>query len=197
MHRNPFRPAPLGLAAVAVLALAGCVGSIDTSGAERVDGQPTTINARELAATAEGIVAEQGFTVDIDCGTDDVPFEVGTSLECSGFDEASETSGTYTVTITSVEGDVYGLDVVGSEADPTPPVDSAFETAAAFADLTAQAISDALGETPLVDCGADDVEIFVGQEVRCAYESSAASGFVIATVTEFDGSTYAIEVVEE
>ncbi len=197
MTRTSLRFAPVGLAAGAVLMLTGCIGSIDTSGAERVDGARTTINAEELAVTAEGIVAEQGFTVDIDCGTEDVPFVVGTSLECAGFDEASETSGTYTVTITSIDGDVYGLDVVGSEAQPTPPAGAAFETASAFADLTAQAIADALGETPLVDCGTDDIEIFAGQEVRCAYESSTTSGFVIATVTEFDGSTYAIEVVEE
>lgn len=186
------------LLAASLLLLTGCGGSIDTSGAERVDGgAPTTINAAELAVAAEGVVAEQGFTVDIDCGTDDVPFVVGTSLECSAFDAESETSGTYTVTISSIDGSDYVLEVVGSEAAPTPPAESAFETAEAFAGLAADALSGPLGETPVVDCGTDDIEIFTGQEVRCAYEASSASGIVIATVTSFDGSFYEISVVEE
>lgn len=196
MHPTSFRSAAVGLGTVAVLALAGCVGSIDTSGAERVDGSDT-IPAADLALAAEGIVLEQGFTVDIDCGTGTVPFEVGATVECSGVDAATGESGGYTITISEISGSDYRIEVVGSAAEPEAPVESAFETAAAFADLTAQAISDALGEMPLVDCGTDDIEIFVGQEVRCAYETSAVSGFVIATVTEFDGSTYAIEVIEE
>ncbi|WP_439565979.1 hypothetical protein [Microcella sp.] len=189
-----FAPALLA----ASLLLSGCAGSIDTSGAVRVDdGAPTTINAAELAIAAEGVVAEQGFTVDIDCGADDVPFVVGTSLECAAFDEATETSGAYTVTISSIDGTDYVLDVVGSEVAPTPPAESAFETAAAFAGLTADALSGPLGETPVVDCGTADIEIFTGQEVRCAYEASSGSGIVIATVTSFDGSFYEISVVEE
>lgn len=184
--------------AASLLLLSGCVGDIDTSGAERVDdGAPATINAADLALTAEGVVAEQGFDVDIDCGTDDVAFAVGTSLECSAFDEASETSGAYTVTISSIDGSNYVLDVVGSDAEPTPAAESAFETAEAFAGLTADALSGPLGETPVVDCGTDDIEIFAGQEVRCAYETSSASGFVTSTVTSFDGAFYEISVVEE
>ena len=200
MHRTSFRLVPVGLAAAAVLALAGCAGSIDTSGAERVDG---TIPAADLALAAEGVVLEQGFTVDIDCGTGTVPFEVGAAVECTGVEESSGATGGYTVTITEIEGSDYRIEVVGSEAEPTEPTEpsepteSALESASAFADLTAQAITDSLGEVPLVNCGEEDIEIFVGQEVRCAYETSAGSGFVIATVTEFDGSSYAIEVVEE
>lgn len=194
MLPTSLRLAPAGLAAAAVLALTGCVGSIDTSGAERVDG---TIPAADLALAAEGVVLEQGFTVDIDCGTGTVPFEVGATVECTGVDAASGESGGYTITISEISGSDYRIEVVGSAAEPDAPADSAFESAAAFADLTAQAITDALGETPLVDCGAEDIEIFVGQEVRCAYESSSTSGFVIATVTEFDGNSYAIEVAEE
>lgn len=197
MSRLRYGSPLVGLAALTAVALSGCVGGIDTTDAVRVDESVSTINAEELALTAEGIVLEQGFTVDIDCGTDDVPFEVGTTLDCSAFDEVSETSGSYTVTIVSIDGTDYELEVVGSDAQPTPPAGSAVETAAAFADLTAEAISASLGETPVVDCGADDIEIFVGQEVRCSYESSSSSGFVISTVTQFDGATYAIEVREE
>lgn len=186
-----------GLLVLSALLLSGCVSDIDLSGAERVDdGAPTTINAADLALAAEGVVAEQGFTVDIDCGADDVPFDVGTSIECDAFDEVSETSGAYTVTISSIDGTEYVLDVVGSESTPTPPA-TALETAEAFAGLTADALSGPLGETPVVDCGTVDIEIFEGQEVRCAYETSSGSGFVISTVTSFDGSTYEISVVEE
>lgn len=184
----------------AVLLVSACTGPIDTSGAERVDNDaPTTINAADLAQAAEGVVAEQGFTVDIDCGTDDVPFAVGTSLECDAFDEVSETSGAYSVTISSIDGTDYVLDVVGSESQPTPgpEPEPALETADAFAGLTADALSNALGETPVVDCGTADIEIFMGQEVRCAYTTSSATGFVISTVTSYDGSFYEISVAEE
>jgi hypothetical protein len=177
---------------VGVLVLSGCFGTIDVSDAQRVDG-PTTINASELAATAEAFVLEQGFTVEIDCGSDDVAFAVGTTLECSGLDPATGATGGYTVTITSVDGADYSLNVVGSEAATG---DVVFETAAAFAALTAQAITESLGEAPIVDCGADDIEIFVGQEVGCTYETSTAAGFVIATVTSLEGTTYGISVVE-
>lgn len=175
-----------------VLLLSGCFGTIDVSDAERVDA-PTTINAAELATTAESVVLEQGFTVEIDCGSEDLPFAVGTTLDCNGLDPATGATGVYTLTISSIDGSNYVLDVVGSEASTGDPV---FETAAAFADLTAQAITESLGETPIVDCGADDIEIFVGQEVGCTYETSTAAGFVVATVTSLEGTTYAIEVVE-
>ncbi len=193
-----FRALVPGTILASLLLLSGCVGSIDTSGAVRVDDDvPTTINAADLALVAEGVVAEQGFTVDIDCGSDDVPFVVGTSLECDAFDEVSETSGAYTVTISSIDGTDYVLDVVGSERTPTPAAESALENAEAFAGLTADALSGPLGETPVVDCGTADIEIFAGQEVRCAYETSSGNGFVISTVTSFDGAFYEISVVEE
>ncbi|UTT61938.1 hypothetical protein [Microcella humidisoli] len=183
-------------AAAALLLLAGCAAPIDTSNAERVDGA-VTVPASDLALAAEGVVLEQGFTVEIDCGSADVPLEVGASVECSAFDPATESTGGYVVTITAVDGTDYEIEVVGSEATPQPAPESALESAQAFADLTAQAITDSLGEAPFVDCGTDDIEIFEGQDVRCAYETSSASGFVVATVTSFDGSFYEISVVEE
>lgn len=184
--------------AVAIsMALAGCVGSVDTSDAIRVDDTvPSTINAADLAITAEGVVFEQGFTVDIMCGSDEVPFVVGTTIECDAFDEVSETSGAYTLTISSINGTDYVLDVVGSERTPTPPA-AALESAEAFASLTAEAITASLGETPVVDCGTADIEIFEGQEVRCSYTTSVGTGFVISTVTSFDGVFYEISVAEE
>ncbi len=185
------RLAPLVLGS-AVLVLAGCSFSVDLSDID--DGTPTTISAAELASTAEGVVLEQGFTVEIDCGADEVPLAVGTSLECSGLDPATGATGTYTLTITSVDGADYVLNVSGSEA---PSADAVFETGPAFAELTAQAITASLGEAPFVDCGADDIELFVGQEVRCAYETSTASGFVLSTVTSLDGVVYEISVIEE
>lgn len=187
---------PIALGASAFI-LSACSGPIDTSNAERVDVAPDTINAAELAGVAEGIVLEQGFAIEIDCGSDDVPFVVGTSIECAAFDPASETSGAYTVTIDSIDGTDYVLNVVGSESTPAPEPASALETASAFASLTADAITDSLGEAPVVDCGSADIEIFTGQEVRCSYTTSSATGFVLATVTSFDGSFYEISVVEE
>jgi len=80
---------------------------------------------------------------------------------------------------------------------PTPQPGSALESADAFAGLTADALSNSLGETPVVDCGTADIEIFTGQEVRCGYTTSNATGFVISTVTSFDGSFYEISVAEE
>lgn len=191
---NRSAAAVLG-AGASLLLLSGCVGEIDTSGAVRVDDDaPATISAAELATTAEGVVLEQGFVVEIDCGTDEVPLAVGTTLECAALDPASGATGSYTLEITSVDGTDYLLTVTGSEALAGDPV---FESGAAFADLTAQAITASLGEAPVVDCGPDDIEIFVGQEVRCAYSTSSANGFVISTVTSLEGTLYEISVAEE
>lgn len=179
--------------AVSVLLLSGCSGLIDLA---LDDGSPTTINATELAAAAEGVVLDQGFTVEIDCGADDVPLAVGTTVECSALDPATGDTGGYTVTITSVDGSDYQIEVVGSEAGD-PNGEAVFEPASAFADLTAQAITESLGETPVVDCGSEDIELFVGNEVLCSYSTSTASGYVVSTITAFDGEFYEISVVEE
>ncbi len=183
------------VAVPAVLLLSGCSATIDLSDPVLAnDGAPTTISASELASTAERVILEQGFAAEVDCGTETVPLVVGTSLECAGLDPATGATGTYILTITSVEGSDYVLNVTGSEA---PSTDAVFESGAAFADLTAQAISSWFGEAPAVDCGADDIELFEGQEVLCAYQTSTASGYVVSTVSSFDGSRYEISVVEE
>ena len=77
---------------------------------------------------------------------------------------------------------------------PVPPGPHASPAANA---RSAEAITSSLGERPVVDCGTEDIEIFLGQEVRCYYETSANAAFIIVTVTEFDGTSYAIEVREE
>lgn len=182
---------PVVVVASSVLLLSGCFGPLDVS---VDDGAPTTVSAAELASTAEDVVLGQGFTVEIDCGSDAVPLAVGTSLECSGLDAATGATGTYTLTITSVDGADYVLSVVGSEV---PAGDAVFEPATVFAQLTAQAVTDFFGEEPIVDCGTDDIEIFVGQEVRCAYSTSTASGFVISTITSLEGTVYEFSVTEE
>lgn len=201
-ERPTMRIRQLAPAAVAVvgLVLAGCSSPIDTSDAVRVDDPaPTTISGLDLALAAEGVVAEQGFDVVIDCGTDDVPLEVGTSVECAGVDTASGAEGSYTVTIVAVDGADYEIEVVGSEAQPAEPSEpaSAFESAANFAGLVASLVTEQTGEEATVDCGTADIEIFVGQEVRCGYETASFMGTLIATVTEFDGSNYSISVVDE
>lgn len=195
MTRLPIRPALISLGAAALL-LSGCT-AVDTSGAVRVDDGPATLTAAEVAAAAEGVVAEQGFTVEIDCGTDDIPFEVGTVVECAGVDPATGETGTYTVTITSIDGTDYGIEVVGSAAPgPTEPA-SAIEAIDAFTGFVVDTLTPSLGEQPVVDCGTEDIEIFLGQEVRCSYETSSNSAFIVVTVSDFDGLSYGIEIVEE
>ncbi|UYN84643.1 MAG: hypothetical protein KIT89_05590 [Microcella sp.] len=183
----------IATSAVSVLLLSGCSGLIDLA---VDDGAPTTINAAQLAAAAEGVVLDQGFTVQIDCGSADVPLTVGTSVECSALDPATGDTGGYTVTITSVQGSDYEIEVVGSEVRD-PSAEAVFEPASAFADLTAQAITDSLGETPVVDCGTEDIELFAGNQVLCSYSTSTTSGYVVSTITSFDGEFYEISVVEE
>lgn len=191
---------PVLLVSLSAASLAACSSGIDTSGAVRVDdAAPTTITGQELAIAAEGVVAEQGFDVVIDCGADDIPLEAGTVVECAGVDTASGAEGSYTVTITSVDGAEYSIEVVGSEAAPNEPTspEPALESAQAFAELVASVVADQAGEDAVVDCGADDIEIFVGQEVRCGYETASYLGVAIATVTAFDGANYEISVVDE
>lgn len=194
MNRPLPRIVLVSTGAALALSLSGCFGSINTDGAVPVDpGAPTTIAASELAGVAEGIVLEQGFTVEIDCGSGDVPFEVGASIECAGVDPATGESGTYTLTISSIDGTDYVLDVAGSGSEP----EAAIEPIDVFTQFVVDTLTPSLGEQPVVDCGTDDIEIFQGQEVRCYYETSGNAAFIIVTVSEFDGQSYGIEIVEE
>jgi len=189
--------AGLGGAALA-LSLTGCFGSIDTTGAVPVEETPSTIPAFELALDAERIVEEQGVLVTMDCGDGDIPFVVGTTVECSAFDSSISESRSYTVTITSIDGARYSLDVVGPAAEPSPSEPaSAIEPIDAFTAFVVDTLTPVLGEQPLVDCGTEDIEIFIGQEVRCSYETSDNSAFIIVTVSLFDGESYGIDIVEE
>lgn len=201
MARPSLRSSLITTLAVGALALAGCVGGIDTSGAVRVDTEaPTTLPVSELAVAAEGVLLEQGFTVDIDCGPGEVPFEIGTSVECTGFEPSSGDSGGFTVTITSIEGTDYQVEVVGSEAggsDDGGTDQSTVEPIDAFTGFVVDVLTPSLGEVPVVDCGSDDVEIFAGQEVLCFYETSAANAYILVTVTEFDGTAYSISIDEQ
>lgn len=194
--------APNLFALLAAPLLAGCAADIDTTGAVRVDDAAlTSISAGELALAAEGVVAEQGFDVVIDCGAEEIPLAVGTVVECAGVETTTGAEGSYAVTITSVDGADYGIEVVGSAAAPSEPsepaVEPALESAQAFADLVASVVAEQAGEDAVVDCGADDIEIFEDQEVRCAYETASFMGVAIATVTFFDGANYEISVVDE
>lgn len=198
MRSSRLRAVVLAVVA-SVLLLSGCGVAIDTSGAERVDGDgvPSTINADKLAVVAEGVILQQGFTVTVDCGTEDVPFVVGTTLECEAVDQETQTSGAYTVTIRAIEGADYEIQVLGADSEPSPQPEPIFESVEAFNQLTAEALAASLGETPVVDCGPFDIELFAGNEVVCGYSTSTVDGTVISTVTSFDGSSYEISVVEE
>ncbi len=174
------------------LALAGCSFSI---------GGPATIPAGDIAALAESsILNEVGAEIELDCGADEVPFEIGTVVDCLGSEVGFDEQVPVRIEIILIDGDYYEIDITSD--GPTEPVapssESGFVSSADFQDVVATALESVVGERGVVNCGPDDVEIFVGAELICSVVLSDGFAETYVQVTAFDGSTYEIsaELVE-
>lgn len=195
------RTQPLGVLAggVAVLfALTGCSFNIGTPTAVDDD----TIAVSELAALAEKRIFDDfGAEVDIDCGSSEVPFEVGTVVECTGVEVGDDQVIPVTLEIVLVDDDYYEIDITTGEPVATTGGDGTevFVPAADFEDTVATALESVLGERVAPQCGRADVEIVVGSQMICAVVMSSGFGEALVTITSFDGSTYEItaELIED
>ncbi|MBX9470688.1 hypothetical protein [Microcella sp.] len=172
------------LGSAVVLALTACSFSI---------GAPATIPAGDVAALAEGTIRDEvGAEIELDCGTEEVAFEVGTVLNCTGTEVGLDQQIPVRVEIVLIDGDYYEIDIT-SEGAPEPQTESGFVSSADFQEVVASALEQVVGERGVVNCGPDDVEIFVGAELICSVVLSDGFAETLVRVTAFDGSTYEIE----
>lgn len=169
------------------LVLAGCSFSIGAPGA------PATIPAGDIAALAEDTVLQE-FQAEIvlDCGADDVPFEVGTVVTCVGSEVGFDEQIPVRIEIVLIEGDYYEIDI-SSDGAEDPAAQSGFVSSADFQEVVATALESVVAERGVVNCGPDDVEIFIGAELICSVVLSTGFAETYVQVVAFDGSSYEIE----
>lgn len=184
--------------ATATLVLGACSAGIDTSDAVRVDTPPASIPASDIAALAEStILNEFDANVSIDCGTGDVPFAVGTVVNCIGAEEGVDEEVDVRIEIILIDGDYYEIDI-SSDGAAAPDVESGFVSSADFGEVVATALEQVVGERGAVMCGPEDVEIYIGAELICSVVLSSGFAEAYVQVVAFDGSTYEItaEIIE-
>lgn len=182
----------LAAAAFALVALAGCAPATLTASAE------------DIADLAEGALEEQvGSRPDIDCGTGDIELKKGLVIDCTLTDPVSGDRFDAPVTIATIQGNTYTIDVQVGDAPIDPPTpestvepqtgDNPTVPGTDIADLAAGALESILGFLPIIECPDAEVEVFVGNSVVCAFaEDDGTQHEVRIDITEFDGSTYAI-----
>ena len=172
------------LGVAVALSLAACSFSI---------GSPATIPASDVAALAESTIRDDlGAEIELDCGTAEVAFEVGTVLTCTGTEVGFDQQIPVRLEIVLIDGDYYEIDIT-SEGVPEPQAESGFVASADFQEVVASALEQIVGERGVVNCGPDDVEIFVGAELVCSVVLPDGFAEAAVRVTAFDGSTYEIE----
>lgn len=164
-----------------------------------------TVSASKVAETAEdALEAEVGIRPDMDCGTEAVKLVDGTTVDCILTDPGSGTEIDAVVTISKVKGTNFTVNVKvadvpienGSDPKPTessaPDPDAPVVTGDAFAEVVVKALTTQLGYTPTVQCFLD-VAIIEGATTNCTLTDDKGEVHdVLATIDEFDGSTYSI-----
>ena len=190
MRARPF--APVFVAAALLLALAGC-GSAEAG---------PTVAADQVAATAaKALEAKIGTKPDIDCGSHDIVVVKGTKITCE-LTDADGLSYDVAVTFASVTGSDYHINVKVADAPknaphPTATADTGGAPTVAgtdIAELAASALAGELGFSPQISCADTEVPIVVGGTESCRFsDSEGADHAVTVTITEFDGSHYAID----
>lgn len=81
------------------------------------DGDTLTVYAYELADTAEGALeSTYGARPTITCEGDTIEISVGTEIECDLIEAKTGGRGIATITVTSIEGSEYGINVTVVDA---------------------------------------------------------------------------------
>ncbi|UYN84642.1 MAG: hypothetical protein KIT89_05585 [Microcella sp.] len=189
---TPRSVGSLSLGVALALAVSGCSFSIGAPPA------PTTIPAGDVAALAEQTILDQfQAQIRLDCGTDPVPFEVGTVVDCIGNEVGVDEQIPVRITIVLIDGDYYEIDIT-SDGPAADTFESGFVASADFESVVAAALEQVVGERGVVNCGLDEVEVFLGAEYVCSVVLSSGFAETYVTVIAFEGSTYEItaELIE-
>ena len=181
----------VGAAAAAVL-LSGCSFSFTP--------QIPEIAGSDVATSVEDkLEADVGTRPEVDCGTDPVLLEVGTTLTCQLTDPGTALEYDVVVTFTEVTGTDYKFDFKVADSpnnppDPTVDPDTPTVTGDDIAALVVTALTPSLPAPPVVTCPEPTVDIVVDNITYCTYEDEAGVHDVQVTITEYDpvAGTYAI-----
>ena len=182
------------VAALAVTLLAGCTFSVGVNTAPTVPPE----DIEELAA--DELEEQAGLRPTIDCGEDDIPVEVDTSVTCLLIDPGTGLEFDTVITFTEVDGDAYAFDIQVAEVPNNAPEPTAEPGASVpIGDIEALAITaltNVLDYVPEVTCEGAEVEIVVGNTVNCSYQSPDGPVDAVVTITAFDATqgTYEIRV---
>lgn len=174
------------------LAVSGCSFTIGAPPA------PATIPAGDVAALAEQTILDEfQAQIRLDCGTDPVPFEVGAVVDCIGNEVGVDEQIPVRITIVLIDGDYYEIDIT-SDGPVNDNFESGFVGSDDFEAVVASALEQVVGERAVIDCGRDEVEVFLGAEYVCSVVLSSGFAETYVTVIAFDGSTYEItaELIE-
>lgn len=190
---------PLGVAALATMALSAC--SVEAG---------FTVTGDELADNAAGALEEQiGQRPELDCGSEDIILTEGKEVPCTLTDPTTGSEYDTTVTITKVDGTEYeiqvqvadepkGGDSAAASEDPTSSGDEAgLEIAATdLATAAADALEAQVGQRPTIDCGDLDITIYEGRTTYCDLIDDASGEIyeVTLTVTTIEGTNFEFDV---
>ena len=180
--------------AFAVVLLAGCTFNVGLNTAP-------TVPPEDIETLAADQLEElTGIRPTIDCGDEDIPVEVNTSITCLLVDPSVGLEFDTVISFTSVQGSTYDVDIQVADVPNNAPQPTAEPNASVpIADIEALAIV-ALGKVldyvPEVTCEGDSVEIVVGNTADCSYESPSGTVDAVVTITSFDATTgrYTINV---
>lgn len=177
----------LGAVALAVLALSGCSAPATP-----------TVSAADFESVAAGPLSEQWDSVAaIQCGREDIAVVEGTTVDCIAHNPNSALDYRTAVTITSVKGSKYTVDVVVGDVITDDDTSGAPTVPGAnLAELASSALEPKLGYKPLVDCGTEPVAIVLDGTIDCVATGSDGVDYpATITVTEVTETGYDIDVV--
>ncbi|TQL77044.1 uncharacterized protein DUF4333 [Stackebrandtia endophytica] len=195
---------PLGIAALATMALSACSAEAGF-----------TVTGDELADNAAGALEEQiGQRPELDCGSEDIILTEGKEVPCTLTDPTTGSEYDTTVTITKVDGTEYEIQVQvadepkgGDSAsasddpasdDPASSDDEAgLEVAATdLATAAADALEEQVGQRPTIDCGELNITIYEGRTTYCDLIDDAAGEIyeVTLTITTIEGTNFEFDV---
>jgi hypothetical protein len=173
----------VGAAAAAVL-LSGCSFSLTP--------QIPEIAGSDVATSVEDkLEADVGTRPEVDCGSDPVLLEVGTTLTCVLTDPGTELEYDVVVTFTKVTGTDYEFDFKVADSPNNPPqptVDPSAPTVTGddIAALVVTALAPTLPVPPQVSCPEPEVEIAVDNTTYCTYDDESGTHDVEVTITSYD-----------
>jgi hypothetical protein len=178
--------------AAAALLLSGCSFSFTP--------QIPSVSGDDVATAVEDQLEEQvGTRPDVDCGTDAVLLEVGTSVTCVLTDPGSGLEYDTVVKFTKVDGTDFTFsfsvaDTPNNPPQPTVDPNAPTVTGDDIAALVVQALSPSLPLPPEVTCPEASVSIVVDNTTHCSYDDDQGTHDVLVTITSYDpaAGTYSI-----